>query len=200
MNKKIDWTQPLELDDGTPVELVEGPGVDGDYYVRTPKYRRGFNTNRMEGWYYEAGGVYRGGNAATYYTIRNVQPKAPDAPAPAPKYDLALTYGVDYRINRSGFVLVRNDGEWVTLGETRSRLFLGIITLLVEAQEEVIAGRAPEALRAVAEITTRALLRELSATPFSVKQETMASLFETLQVLLASLGDPEGKTEWKRAA
>ena len=30
----VDWTKPLELEDGTPVVLIHGPDRDGDYRLR----------------------------------------------------------------------------------------------------------------------------------------------------------------------
>jgi hypothetical protein len=105
-----------------------------------------------------------------------------------------------YRVDRSGFVLSNAGGEWRRLGGTRTRLFLGIMALIREVHIEVEAGRAPAHLKAIAAITVGSLLRTLADEVDSVQRITMASLFETLQVLLASLGDPEGKTEWKRAA
>jgi len=287
----IDWSKPIELDDGTPARVIAGPDEDGDYEVESPKRRRDQPASTAtDTWYYNAGGRFVGCEySPAYYTIRNsaeqpaglkpgrievsrpsllgwtlpcgaevieeemkygspnahenpylsvsfdkdprhirggfserfgwhftptgehhygafsnLTPPVPTPTAPpafAPEKPALFTYGIDYRLDRSGYVLVNTPAdEWVRLGPTRSRLFLGILSLLREVDLEVSAGRAPAALKAVAEIGTRNLLSDLTRETRAVQRDTMASLFETLQALLASLGDPEGKTEWKRAA
>jgi len=72
----IDVNLPLELDDGTPVELISFG--HGNIHVRVPKSptRPGkpvrFNWDRAAVWCYEDDGVFGGGNPVDQYTLRNV--------------------------------------------------------------------------------------------------------------------------------
>jgi hypothetical protein len=190
---KIDWTKPIELDDGTPVELVGGPDSDGDCQVRTPKYSRVRPEQGSNWWWYNSAGMWIGGNPDEYYTIRN-RVSVPIGTR------LVTSYGFEYRIDRGGYVLLNGASGWTRLGQTRTRLLLGIFTLIGEVEKMEEAGLIEPSVASLARITTRNLLANLTAQLEAVQRDTMADLFETLQTLLASLGDPEGKTEWARRA
>jgi hypothetical protein len=197
----LGWTLPCGAEVIEEEMKYDSPNAHENPYLsvsfdKDPRHIRGGFSERFD-WHFTPTGEHH------YGAFSNLTPPVPTPTAPpafAPEKPALFTYGIDYRLDRSGYVLVNTPADgWVRLGQTRSRLFLGIISLLRVVDLEVVAGRAHDALRAVAEIGTRNLLSDLTRETRAVQRDTMASLFETLQALLASLGDPEGKTEWKRA-
>lgn len=68
----VDWSKPIELDDGTPVNVDRGPNDKGNYLVEMNghPFRRDGVGVRLR-WWYGADGVPPGGDPAVYYTIRN---------------------------------------------------------------------------------------------------------------------------------
>jgi hypothetical protein len=69
----IDWSQPIELDDGRPVR-VDGTAKIGEgaiVWVDGP-WKRGGSSRDNGRWGYNAYGIWAGGSAEENYFIRNV--------------------------------------------------------------------------------------------------------------------------------
>lgn len=92
------------------------------------------------------------------------------------------TYGIDFRVNRSGFVELSRHGRVVLLGETRSRIFLSAVVLasLVETEDEQKAHRMARILDRLADLVSGDL-----------RGTTMRRVFDTLHVLKLEAGDED---------
>ncbi|MCR5870693.1 MULTISPECIES: DUF6378 domain-containing protein [unclassified Sphingomonas] len=88
---EIDWSAPIELDDGTPVLLLEGPNRHNHYLVEIPPdatYRRGDPPYGFrDSWWYEADGTWNSGDRNAYYFIRNRS----TAPSETPSVGITAT-------------------------------------------------------------------------------------------------------------
>ena len=92
------------------------------------------------------------------------------------------TYGIDFKINRAGYVELHRRGRMYQLGETRSRIFLSAVVLasLVEIEDADKAHRMARFLDRLADLVTGDL-----------RGATMRRVFDTLHVLKLEAGDED---------
>ena len=75
----LDLSRPLELDDGTPVTLIQATNASDNMYVRVPKYdRRTPHSGGTTAYYNKNTGIWCGGDAERFYVIRNAGPAVPE--------------------------------------------------------------------------------------------------------------------------
>ena len=73
METLIDWTAPIELDDGRPARAIERDGPTALVEITGPYRRGGAERKEKDYWWYTDKGIWDGGNAVRHFTIRNVE-------------------------------------------------------------------------------------------------------------------------------
>lgn len=82
MTETIDWTAPIELDNGVPLKIIQVGHVDDYMYRLAPEKDGEFfakrNSTRLfiQGgfWYSKLSGTFVGGTKKDYFYVRNAAP------------------------------------------------------------------------------------------------------------------------------